>query len=265
MNLAAQRLTGDDVAEELDKGGTGVARHGLAEHLAGLGIERGEQRQHAMAVVLEPVPFGAPRRQRQHRDQAIEGLNRRFLVHGEHRGVLRRIEIQPDHIGGFLFKVRIVRPHVALEPMRLQAGPPPRFRDQVVMDAEQPAQFAGAPMRAAIRRTLPRLRQNARFHRRRQNRRGLAAIPRLQARHAVRQKAPSPAIDVVAVARHRGLDRRVRCAVSQHQNDARAARVLRADLETANASFQFGTFIGRQCQRHIARHGTSTTSMSTGH
>ena len=55
MNRSSLRLTGDDLSEELDKGGTRVPRDDLAEHLTGPLIERGKQGQGAMPVVLEPV------------------------------------------------------------------------------------------------------------------------------------------------------------------------------------------------------------------
>ena len=70
MNRAPLRLTGDDVAEEVDKGGARVPRHRLAEHFARLGIQRGEERQRAVAVVLEAVSLGASGRQWQHRIEA---------------------------------------------------------------------------------------------------------------------------------------------------------------------------------------------------
>ena len=38
-NLTSLRLRGHDVAEEFDKRGVGVPRHGLAEHLAGFRVE----------------------------------------------------------------------------------------------------------------------------------------------------------------------------------------------------------------------------------
>ena len=88
MDLAAPRLGGDDVAEELDEGGTRVPRHRLADDFAGLRVERGEQRERAVPVVFEAVALGAPGRQRQHGIEAVERLNRRLLVDGEHRRVV---------------------------------------------------------------------------------------------------------------------------------------------------------------------------------
>src|SRR6266542_3375258 len=55
VNLAALRLTVDDVAEELDERRARVARDRLAKHLARLRIERREQRERAVAVVLKSV------------------------------------------------------------------------------------------------------------------------------------------------------------------------------------------------------------------
>src|SRR5262245_16289308 len=53
MNFTALRLAGYDLAQEVDKRGAGVARHGLAEHFAGFRVERREQRQRTMPVILE--------------------------------------------------------------------------------------------------------------------------------------------------------------------------------------------------------------------
>jgi len=91
VNRSSPGLTGDDVAEEVDKGGAGVPRHRLAEHLARLGIQRGEERQGAVSEVLEAMSFGATGRQRQHGIEPLERLNRGFLVDGEDRRMVRRI------------------------------------------------------------------------------------------------------------------------------------------------------------------------------
>jgi hypothetical protein len=56
------------------------------------------QRERAVPVVFEPVAFGAARRHGQHGIEAIERLNRRFLVDAEDRGTLRRIEVQADDV-----------------------------------------------------------------------------------------------------------------------------------------------------------------------
>ena len=77
-----------------------------------------------MAVILEPMAFGAAGRERQDRIQPIECLNRRLLVGREHGRVLRWIHIQPDHVGGFRLEVGIVRLRVRLELWIVPFGKP---------------------------------------------------------------------------------------------------------------------------------------------
>jgi hypothetical protein len=86
VDFLAARLVDDDVGEERNDYGRGVALGGLAQHFHSLGVEGGVQRQGAMAEVLESVPLGTSRRQWQNRVESIQGLNgsrsaskRRFL------------------------------------------------------------------------------------------------------------------------------------------------------------------------------------------
>ncbi len=126
------------------------------------------------------------------------------------------------------------------------------------MDLQHASELARAPVRAAVRRRLPCLVENPRLHGRRQHRRRLTAVTRAEAVEPIGEESFPPAIDVIAETRHRGLDRRVRRAIGEHQNHARAPRIFRADFETAEATFEFSPFIGGQGQRHMARQRTST-------
>jgi hypothetical protein len=175
------------------------------------------------------------------------------------------MHIQPNHVRRLRLEVGIVRLHVTLESMRLQTGPSPRFANEVVMNLQQAPEFARAPVRAAVGRRLSRLLQNARLHLRRQHRRRLAAITRLQPVESLREKSLPPPVDVVTKAGHRRFDRRVRGPIGQHENHPRAARGLGANLETSETTFQFSSFISGQRQRHMARQRISTTSVSTSH
>ena len=65
MDLFAARLIDHNVGKEGDEFGRGVPRCRFAEHLTGLGVEGGIQRQGAVTKVFKTVPFGASRRQRQ--------------------------------------------------------------------------------------------------------------------------------------------------------------------------------------------------------
>ena len=162
-----------------------------------------------MPVIFEAMPLGPPRRERQHGIEAIERLNGGFLIDGKDRGVVRRIDVQANHVGGLRLEVGIVRLHVPFEPVRLKAGALPGFRHEVVMNREHAPQFAGIPVRAAVRRRLLRLCQDARFHGRRQDRRRLTTIPWPQPVQPIGQEAAAPPIGVVAIARDRRFNSRV--------------------------------------------------------
>jgi len=95
VDLSAAPLVDHDIGEEGDELGRGVARSGLAQHFAGLGIEGRVQRERAMAVVLKAMPLSPASRERQHRIEPVEGLDGRLLINAEHRGVLRRVQVSP--------------------------------------------------------------------------------------------------------------------------------------------------------------------------
>ena len=54
-------------------------------------------------------------------DRGVHRLNRGFFIHTEHRRVLRRVYIQADDVGRFFLEAWIVRGHIAVQSMRLQA------------------------------------------------------------------------------------------------------------------------------------------------
>src|SRR5229473_3801332 len=145
VNLFAARLVDDDVRQERDELRRRVSHGRLAEHLACLGVERRVQGQRAVPKVLKAVPLGTSRREWQHRILAVERLDRRFLIHTEHRRMRRRVQIQPNNVGGLLLKIRVVGRHVAVEPLRLKAVLGPHPRHHHMTDLELCSQPARAP------------------------------------------------------------------------------------------------------------------------
>jgi hypothetical protein len=59
VDFPAFGLAGDDIGQEGHELFAGVARHRLAQHFAGRSIERREQAERAVALVLEAVTLGA--------------------------------------------------------------------------------------------------------------------------------------------------------------------------------------------------------------
>jgi hypothetical protein len=73
-----------------------------------------------VAVVFEAVTLSPAGRQRQHRIQPIQGLDRSLLIHAKCRCMLRRPEVQTDNVSRLLLKGGIVGSHIAIQAMRLQ-------------------------------------------------------------------------------------------------------------------------------------------------
>ncbi len=89
-------------------------------NLAAGRLQRGEQAGGAVAGVI----VGAPGRQTwPHRQQplgAVKRLHLRLFVHAQHQRPLRRIEIEPHHLGQLAVKIGISAELEGLDPMRLQ-------------------------------------------------------------------------------------------------------------------------------------------------
>src|SRR5271169_6425227 len=92
------------------------------------------------------------RREWQHQILAVERLDRRLLIHTEHRRMRRRVQIQPNDVGGLPPKVRIVGGHVAVEPLGLESVLGPHPCHHHVTDLELRSQPARAPLSRPVRR-----------------------------------------------------------------------------------------------------------------
>jgi hypothetical protein len=97
-------LIDQDVGEEGDELSRGVPLSGLAQHLAGSGVEGGVERQGPVPVVLKTMSFRPAGGERQNRVFTIERLNVRLFIDAEHRSVRRRIQMQTNDVGSVLSK-----------------------------------------------------------------------------------------------------------------------------------------------------------------
>src|ERR1700728_4258161 len=122
MDLPAFGFQRNDLAEKGHKLLGGMVGGGLTQDFAAFGVQRSIERERAMPIVLEAVAFGSPRAKRQHRVEAVERLDGGLLIDAKYCGALRRIDVQPDHVGGLTLEVRISGGQVALQPMGLKPG-----------------------------------------------------------------------------------------------------------------------------------------------
>ena len=60
-----------------------------------------------MPVVIVRAALGQTWCDREHRLGPFQGLDLRLLIDTEHDRVLRRVEIQSDHIGNLRFQLRV--------------------------------------------------------------------------------------------------------------------------------------------------------------
>ncbi len=206
------------LSEEIHEVGTGVAGRRFPMHSSGFGVQRSVERQRAMAIILEPVALSATRRERQHGVQTIERLNRGLFIYTEDGRMLRRVQIEPDDIGGFAFEVRIVAGHVAFQAVRLQSRFPPYPMHHVLAHVDRSGQLAATPVRGTVFRFSACHRQNLGPQGGRQHHRRLSRMIGVQPFQSILNKTLFPARN-----RWRGglqsiFDDRERHSIGQHQN-----------------------------------------------
>ena len=178
-----------------------------------------------MAVILEAVPFGASRSERQDGIETVQGLDGGLLIDAEHSRMLRRTQIEAEDVSGFAFKFRIVAGHVAFEAVRFQARLLPNAMHSVFADAERRGQLAATPVRRPVARFSPRGRQDAGAQSRSQNAGLLAGMIGVQSLQSVSPEALLPAHDGGRRGLELSLNRVEGRAFCQHENQLGAKHV----------------------------------------
>ena len=127
-----------------------------ADDRPGFHIQRREQRRRPVPHVVVRAAGRQARTHRQQRRGAIERLDLALLVHAEHQGAIRRMQIQPDDVAHFVDEQRILRQLERLGPMRLQRERFPDARDRRLTQPFVFRQVPGAPVGRIARRRLER-------------------------------------------------------------------------------------------------------------
>jgi hypothetical protein len=128
----------------------------VAQHLARVHVQGRKQRRRAVSLVVVRPAFGLAGAHREQGRRPVQGLDLRLLVDTEDRGVLRRVEIQPDDVADLVDQQRIGRQLECLGAMRLQAEGLPNAVHTHRADAGGLGQRAGAPVGRAARRAFQR-------------------------------------------------------------------------------------------------------------
>ncbi len=196
MDFLLRLAVADHVAKRRSEFVAGMPCRRFAVDFAGAHIECSIQGELTMPIILKAVPLGTSWRHRQYWIQTVQSLDGRLLVHAEYGGVLRRLQVQPDDVGSFAFKVRIVTGHIPFQAVRLQSRFVPDTLYSVFADVEVLGQLAARPVRRPVAGFLPGGAQYFRLQGRRDHGRLLPGMPHLQKPgHAPFLKTRPPACD----------------------------------------------------------------------
>ena len=97
-----------------------MAGQTFADDFAGRDVERGKQRRGAIALIIMGHGSGAAFLRRQARVGPVECLNLAFLVDGQHKRPLRRVEVEADDVLDLNGEVGIGRNLETFDEMRLE-------------------------------------------------------------------------------------------------------------------------------------------------
>src|ERR1700687_4854649 len=140
-----------DALQKAQKLLVAMARHAAPQHLAVQYVESGEHRRGPMARVIVALPLRGSRTHGQNRLGTVQGLNLALLIHAQHQGLRRRIQVQTDDVVQLVEELGIGAEFETLYPVRLQAMrlPPPVDRRRAHPLGS--GQRAHAPMRGSRR------------------------------------------------------------------------------------------------------------------
>ena len=139
-----------DLLEETGELLMPMARHAVLDHLA---VEHAEGRKQGRRAVAFVVVRHRPAAALLHRKPglgAIKGLHLTFLVDAQHKGPVRGIQIQSDHIVELLDKPRVPAELEGLDKMGLEAMSIPDALDSHSTDALHLGHGPCAPMRGGL-------------------------------------------------------------------------------------------------------------------
>ena len=139
-----------DLLEETGELLIPMARHAIPDHFA---VKQAEGRKQGRRTVAFVVVRHRPATALLHRKtglSAIKGLNLTLLIDAQHKGPVRGIKIQSDHIVELLDKPRVTAELEGLDAMGLEAMSVPDALDSHSTDALRLGHGPRAPMRGGL-------------------------------------------------------------------------------------------------------------------
>jgi hypothetical protein len=246
VDLQPRGNLGVEMPKECEKLLVPVPALALREDVAPVHIERREERGGAVAevVVRDALDVAEPHRQQWGR--ALQRLDLALLINGQHEGVVRGIQVEPDDIADLLDEERIRREFEARAAVRLHAEEREVPLDGALADAGLLGGAPGTPVRR-----VGGLRPQ---HRSQQPRHLIVVVgPRparsrgiVQPRQAQGAKAPSPVPDHGGAQPHFRADLAIRQTRGGEQDHLRPPHQPGRQRPRVGDVFQLRPGLGRQ-------------------
>lgn len=237
-----------DLLQEGEPFGMRVLRRGRAEDLSVEVIQGGEQRDRAMADVVVGPSADMADAQRQVRLGPFQRLALALLVAAEHQRLVRRVEIEADHVPELGLEVRVARQFERAGQMGLDLVCCPNPLHACRRDPHLPRHRANTPT-GPIRRRLRRLDDQLFPFRFRDRRLRAAASRLLKTRQPKARKPTFPADDRRPAHSCLGRGRVLAAACRPQEHDARSADQPLRRSRSIDDAFQLPALLAGHLQR----------------
>lgn len=270
VNVQLERHGLVDLAQEGQELLMPMSRLAGGKHRAVEHVQRCEQRCSAVALVVVRDALDVAQSHGQHRQRALQGLALALFVHADHQRVVRRAQVQADHVAQLLNEEGVVGQLEAFSAVRLQPKELQVTRDAGLGDACLSGHRAHTP----VRRAVGRLGVQSRID---QLRHALVVDrARLAGAHVVVQTRNAPLNEPSAPLADRGLGElqalgngAVEFAIGAAQNDARPIAQRSRQRAAPSKRLQLRALLVRQQQFNLrsarSHRGISVPKMPQWH
>src|SRR5215475_14411762 len=161
--FSTSRLVRHDIGKEGHELFASMTSRSPANDLSGGRVEGGIKGKSPVPIVFKSMALGSTWREWKHRIETIKGLNSGLLIDTKHSGMLGRMDIKTNDVGGLGFEIGIVGGHIALQTMRSQTRALPYPSHRHSWNAQMSGQLTHAPMSRPVWRLSTGPCQNASF------------------------------------------------------------------------------------------------------
>ncbi len=139
-----------DLLQEFAELDDAMAWPALADHRSRGDVQGREKAGGAVAFVIVGAALGLPGQHREDRLAAAQRLNLALLIHAQHQGMMRRIQVQAHDVAHLVDQQRIIGQLERFAAMGSQSERPPDAADRRLTQSGPRCQRTTAPMRCSF-------------------------------------------------------------------------------------------------------------------